>query len=167
MSFLNKKNLQLDDIDKTIIKTLSSDSRKSSRQLASELGVSHQTVLSRIRQLEKAGVIKQYTLVVDFDKVGFPVKTMTLIEAGKLGDTGFRKIEEYLKSEPCFISASQLDGTFDLYVVGVFRDQKEAKEKLLELRNVLSKHVDLKSFKNHAIWQTIKHTHSVNISLDE
>lgn len=62
--------MRLDEIDISIIRTLSEDSRLSVRELASRVHRSATTVFERLRRLESEGVIRQYTLVVDQDAVG-------------------------------------------------------------------------------------------------
>ena len=150
----------MDETDYRIIYELSSDCRLSSRDLAIRIGTSHQTALSRIKMLEDEGVISKYGAFVTWSKAGFPVVTMTLIEAGKFDSSKFEKVSEYIRNEKSFTSASQLDGTYDIYVIGVFRNQDEAKTKISKFREFVSENLDVKSFKNHSVWNIIKHTHS-------
>lgn len=156
---MDKKTLHLDDIDYKIIRELASNSRLSSREIAKKVNVSHQTVISRIKLLEDEKIISKYSAFIDWFKTGFPVVIMTLIEAGNFDKKGFKLVEEYIRNEKSFVSASQLDGTYDIYLVGVFRSQDEAKEKMSDFRDFLSKNLDVKSFKNHSVWNVIKHTH--------
>jgi len=59
------EELELDELDRKILTLLSEDSRRSYREIAKHLGVSHATVSGRIRRLEEEGVIKGYTVILD------------------------------------------------------------------------------------------------------
>ncbi|MEM2102101.1 MAG: winged helix-turn-helix transcriptional regulator, partial [Candidatus Bathyarchaeia archaeon] len=48
----------LDETDVEILKTLTTDARLSSRQIAKQCGISIGTVLSRIKKMEKEGIIR-------------------------------------------------------------------------------------------------------------
>ena len=56
------------DLDVEIIKILQKDSRKSFREIAKQLDVSHVSVSSRVKSLEERGVIRGYTTIVNPDK---------------------------------------------------------------------------------------------------
>lgn len=61
---------QLDKIDEDIIKVLQQDCRLSVRELAAKVHRSATPVFERLRRLEREGVIKSYTALVDLDKIG-------------------------------------------------------------------------------------------------
>ncbi|NYZ80144.1 Lrp/AsnC family transcriptional regulator [Candidatus Micrarchaeota archaeon] len=164
---MDKKTLHLDETDHAIVHALANNSRMSSRDVAKHVGVSHQTVLSRIKMLEDEGIISKYGAFVNWFKLGFPVVTMTLIETGKFDEKSFKTVGDYIRTEKSFVSASQLDGTYDIYIIGVFRNQEQAKEKISKFRSFLSENLDVKSFKNHAVWDVIKHTHASPLEKDE
>jgi len=59
------------DVELKLIAELMKNSRKSDRELAKKIGVSQPTV-TRIRtKLEKEGYIEEYTLIPNFQKLGF------------------------------------------------------------------------------------------------
>jgi len=56
------------------------DSKRSDRELAKVLKVSQPTI-SRIRhELEKSGVIQEYTIIPDFRKLGFEIMALTFFK---------------------------------------------------------------------------------------
>ena len=61
----------MDKLDLSIIESLSRNSRTPFMQIARKLKVSESTVRKRVSSLEKKGVIKKYSLVVDTSKIGF------------------------------------------------------------------------------------------------
>ena len=64
-------SIKLDGIDKNIIRSLQINGRIQNNDLAREIGLSASSCLRRVRLLEEAGVIKNYTAVVDPQKIGF------------------------------------------------------------------------------------------------
>ena len=74
-----EKPLHLDEMDKKIIKSLLLNPRKSSRQMSKEIKASHQTIISRVKSLEDKKVVEGYTTLVDWDKLGYPVRAMFVI----------------------------------------------------------------------------------------
>jgi len=61
----------LKDVELRLVSELMKNSRRSDRELAKELGISQPTVSRLISRLQKEGVIKEYTMVPDFCKLGF------------------------------------------------------------------------------------------------
>ena len=59
----------LDEIDRDILRRLSADGRLSYTDLADYIDLSRVSVRKRIERMEDAGVIKGFTVVVDWDLV--------------------------------------------------------------------------------------------------
>src|SRR5258708_14290797 len=63
----------LDAVDIGILQLLAEDARTSQRSLARALGMSPPAVGERIARLERAGVIRGYTLDIAWPEAGFPL----------------------------------------------------------------------------------------------
>jgi len=75
-----------------LISELLRGSRRSDRELAKATGLSQPTV-SRLRtKLEKEGYIKEYTIIPDFEKLGYTIMAITFLKLKKALDP--EKIEE-------------------------------------------------------------------------
>ncbi len=61
----------MDKLDLGIIGILSKNSRTPFMEMARRLKVSESTIRKRVSNLEKNGVIKKYSLIVDTGKIGF------------------------------------------------------------------------------------------------
>jgi Lrp/AsnC family transcriptional regulator, regulator for asnA, asnC and gidA len=102
------------DIGLKLLAELMKNSKTSDRELATKLGVSQPTV-SRIRaKLEKEGYIKEYTLIPDFQKLGFEIMAVTLVKLKRELKKGeLEKIwefaDELLEKSP-FAYVMALDG---------------------------------------------------------
>ena len=63
----------MEDIDREILRLLLADGRMSYTDLGRATGLSTSAVHQRVRRLEQRGVIKGYTVVVDFEAIGLPL----------------------------------------------------------------------------------------------
>ena len=59
----------MDSIDEKILTILKQNARTKVTHIAKEVHLSEPSTLERIRKLESTGVIKQYTTVIDYEKV--------------------------------------------------------------------------------------------------
>jgi len=155
---MDKKGLQLDETDQQIIKILSANSRKSGREIANELNLSHQTVVSRIKDLENKKVIRGYTSILDWKKIGYGVNMGIFVEFGKLLEGDLDKIREYVAKEPSFAFGCTLTGKYDIFLIGLFKTTEEADEKTTKLRHFLSHNTDLHRFRADTMTQLLKHS---------
>lgn len=65
-----KRMITVDDLDKGILRALQENARQTYKEIGDHLGVAHSTVFDRIKRLEKQGVIRKYTAIVDLAKTG-------------------------------------------------------------------------------------------------
>ena len=70
MSNIKLRNLKLDLIDRRILRELQADGRMSYTDLAPKVGLTTSPCLERVRRLERGGVIKDYTAVIEPQAVG-------------------------------------------------------------------------------------------------
>jgi len=75
--------VKIKDVELKLISELMKNSRRSDRELANATGVSQPTVSRVIKKLESEGIIREYTMVPDFHKLGFEILAFTF-----LGTTG-------------------------------------------------------------------------------
>jgi DNA-binding Lrp family transcriptional regulator len=66
----------LKEVELKLVCELMKNSRRSDRELAKVLGVSQPTVSRTLKKLEKEGVIKEYTMIPDFAKLGFGIASI-------------------------------------------------------------------------------------------
>jgi DNA-binding Lrp family transcriptional regulator len=78
-----------------LISELMKNSRRSDRELAKAIGVSQPTVSRTIQRLEKQCVIKEYTMIPDFTKIGYALLTVTLVKHREGPDS--KQLEEGAK----------------------------------------------------------------------
>ena len=64
------------EVEWKLVCELMKNSRRSDRALAKVIGVSQPTVSRMMNKLEKEGVIKEYTMIPDFAKLGFEIMSI-------------------------------------------------------------------------------------------
>ena len=70
---------KVDDNDRKIISILSKNARSSLRDIAGVVNLSPSSVRNRMERLVELGVIKKYTLDVDYRKLGYEIQVIVLI----------------------------------------------------------------------------------------
>lgn len=68
--------MDLDALDRALLRELQTDARRTNRDLAASTGVSPSTSLERVRLLRERGVITGYHAAVDLEAVGRPVQAL-------------------------------------------------------------------------------------------
>jgi len=62
---------RVDKIDIKIIELLAKNARMTYKELAETLGTTRQRISRRMDKLERIGIIKKYTIVPDYDRLGY------------------------------------------------------------------------------------------------
>lgn len=116
------ERLHIDDVDRKILNELLRDCRRSYRSLARRAGISVGTVLSRIRKLEKAGVIRGYSALLDHEKLGYQLTVVAEITVlkGKL-----LEMEEAIGRLPNTCAVYDVTGLTDALVIAKFHTREE------------------------------------------
>ena len=73
-----KKGMGMKDVELKLLQELMKNSRRSDRDLAKAVGVSQPTISRTIKKLEKEGIVKEYTIIPDFGKLGFELMAVTM-----------------------------------------------------------------------------------------
>ena len=102
---------------KDLLKLLEKNARLSAAELAAMLDKSEAEIASQLEKLEKTGVIKGYTTVINWEKVGADHVT-ALIELGvsPKKDSGFDEIAQEIAEFEEVESVKLMSGGFDLAV---------------------------------------------------
>lgn len=70
---------KIDDNDRKIIEILSSDARTSLRDIKKKVDLSPSSIRNRMERLVNIGVIKRYTVDIDYRKIGYDIQVAALI----------------------------------------------------------------------------------------
>ncbi len=113
-----EKTMSTDKLDLTILKHLALHGKEGIRSLARSLRRSPSTVSERIRRMEREGLIKGYTALIDYFRLGFQINAITLIQVdGKY----IEELEKELAREPNVRAVYDVTGEYDVAVILTFR----------------------------------------------
>jgi len=119
-----------ENLDAQLVNALLGDGRASLRSLAEELDVSVTTVSNHLKDLENAGVVRGYTPIVDYDKLGYDVTAILQlkVEGGALPD-----LTDRLRQHKQMVSVYEVTGDYDVIAVGKFEDTDDMNHLIKEL----------------------------------
>jgi len=69
----------MDDVDLAILRSLIKNSRITISQMSKEIDIPDATISNRLKKLEKS-VIKRYTLIPDWQKIGLEITSIIIIQ---------------------------------------------------------------------------------------
>ena len=112
----------LDEIDKKIIKVLQDDARTSLRKISELVKVSLGTVSNRVKRMEKNGVIKGYSVILDPDQIGWELNVVIglRIQKGRLIE-----IQERIAKDSRVHGVYDVTGDFDSMVIARAKNRKD------------------------------------------
>ena len=101
---------EVDETDLNIIKQLSQNAKMSFADLGKKIHLTAPAVHARVKKLEKAGIIKNYSAEIDFKKIGMPVTAFVRIQTGKqrCSEVG-KQLMKYPEIEECHSVAGEDD----------------------------------------------------------
>ncbi|MEM2237534.1 MAG: Lrp/AsnC family transcriptional regulator [Candidatus Caldarchaeum sp.] len=108
-------NPELDEKDLRIIEELMDNAEQSITELAAKLKMPRTTVQERIKRLKQLGVIKKYTVQVDYSKLGKPATAFILISFQQ-GTMPQKKLAQEIAKMPEVVEAHLITGEWDILV---------------------------------------------------
>lgn len=104
-----------------IINILLENSRLSAREIARKANCSVVTVLNKLKQLEEEKIIKGYSAVVDYEKLGYDVQAVISlrISKGKL-----LEVEQKIAVHPNVFAVYDTTGNFDCELIAKFKTRR-------------------------------------------
>jgi len=111
----------LDEIDRKLLRELLKDSKRSHRELARKIGVSTATVINHIQRLETAGVINDYTVRLDTERLGYELTVITEITVSK---GRLLEVEQEISKIPNVCAVYDITGLTDAMVIAKFKSRR-------------------------------------------
>lgn len=107
-------------IDLQILSLLQEDGRLSFNKVARRLGISVGTAFYHIKNLEKKGILKGYTAVVDTDKLGYTFTALILIQAE---GSQLSSVEQEIAKTADSVAVYDITGGYDIAIIAKFKDR--------------------------------------------
>lgn len=124
----------IDNIDRQIVLSLQEDAHLSNAALAEKVGLTISTIHERVKKLEKKGVIKSYTALVDAEALGKPIMAFIRLTVGTTpGDylESKNRVVQVCQAEPDVMECHGVAGE-DCYIIKVRAASPKDLERLIE-----------------------------------
>ncbi len=144
----------IDETSKKVLAEYLQDSRQSFREVARKIGISSGTVASRIKEMEENGVIKKYTTLLNYEKLGFELTAITeiTVSEGMMIEVG----NEISKIDHT-VGVYNVTGDSDILVIAKFRSRaalSDFTKTILKLEHVVRT-------KTHVVLNTLKEDYGI------
>ncbi len=125
----------MDAIDRKIVSALQADGRLTNQELADRVGLSPSPCLRRVRNLERSGVIRGYTAVIDQERYGLPINVFVSIRLERQTDAALKAFERGIEGLDEVMECYLMTGSRD-YLLRVVSDSLKSYERFV--REVLA-----------------------------
>ncbi|MDH2900593.1 MAG: Lrp/AsnC family transcriptional regulator [archaeon] len=144
----------MDQIDAKLLNELAKNSSQSTKKLAEKIGVTRQTVASRITKLEKRKIIDGFRAKIDYSKLGYNIFFVLFLKLGSFDEALLSAaLDDFRASHHVLMDAS-VTGEWDIMQILAFRNTKEYDQYIANLRTKYGK--VFRDSKSHAILRIFK-----------
>jgi len=116
-----KDKVEIDDVDLEIIRRLKENSKLTYKEIAEAMGISIGAVYNRIKRLEEHGIIKGYTINIDYSKLGYDLTAIIMLQ---VDGPHIIEVEEKLAKYEENMSVYDVTGDFDIVVIAKVKDRE-------------------------------------------
>jgi Lrp/AsnC family transcriptional regulator, leucine-responsive regulatory protein len=145
----------LDDVDWQLLGLLQKDGRMTNADLAKSVGLSPPSVLQRVRTLEKAGLVRGYTALLDPERLGFRITAWVQISLALHQEQPIERFRKSIQDIPEIMESYQVSGDFDFLLKVIVRDMRSYE---VFVREKLSKVKGIQQIKTSFVFGTNKYT---------
>ncbi|MBR0801034.1 Lrp/AsnC family transcriptional regulator [Bradyrhizobium jicamae] len=153
-------SIDLDSIDRAILKTLQQNGRIRNNELAERVGLSPPPCLRRVRLLEEAGVIERYVALVDPAKVGMGLALSARVWLTGQDNETFDTFVEAIRRLPQIVECHLVAGDCDFLLKVVAKDLEAYRRFQIE---ELASIEGVRGIKAAVLMQRIKRSHEIPV----
>ncbi|MFT7037093.1 MAG: Lrp/AsnC family leucine-responsive transcriptional regulator [Cyclobacteriaceae bacterium] len=130
----------LDEIDKTILRILQKDSKKTAKEIAGILSLTISPVYERIRRLENHGYIKKYVAILDKKLINRSVSCLCQVSMQQHSEAFIEKFENQIQGlhevQECYHMAGEVDFILKINVDSLDDYHDFVRYKLSKIENI-------------------------------
>ncbi len=115
----------LDHRDIEILRLLQQDAKISIKKIGERISLSPTPVYERIRRMERMGIIKGYTAVIDRHKVGLKLPVFCRVSLQLHTRKHINKFERFIEQTPEIQEAYHIAGDYDYLLKVLVKDSNE------------------------------------------
>ena len=125
-----KENYQIDNVDRKIISLLMKNTMMPYTEIGHRVLMSSGTVHVRMNNLQKAGIVKGTSLVLDYAKLGYDLTAFVgvYLQKGSIYDKVIKRLEKI----PEVVEAHYTTGVYSIFMKLVCRNTEHLREVLNE-----------------------------------
>ena len=157
---METESIKLDAKDIEILRALQQEARLSNKELAAKVHLSTTPTYERVKRLERTGVIRQYTAILNANKLNQGFAVFCSIKLRRLNREMALAFTEMIKTIPQVTECYNISGAFDYLLRIQAPDMKYYQQFLL---NVIGSHDNIASIESTFVMEEIKHNYSINI----
>lgn len=117
--------LQLDAIDRKLLRALQHDSRRSIQELGEAVGLSASACHRRVKALEQSGAIRNYRAVLDANRLGFTMEFFIEVGLQSQSEPSLDAFEAAVVEIPEVLECHLMAGQSDYILRVVCRDHED------------------------------------------
>lgn len=131
---------QFDEVDVQLLSLLQGDGRITNAELAKRVGLSPPSVLQRVRQLERSGIVKNYVALLDPEKLGLKLTALTEITMSLHQEQPIERFRKSVQDIPEIVECYHVSGDFDFLLKILVKDMRAyevlLREKILKIKGI-------------------------------
>ena len=127
-----RRPYELDDLDRRLLELLRANARMTNQALSENLGVAPSTCLARMKTLQRAGVIRRFTIEVDPKASGQTIEALISVRLRPGARPQMAAFGENLKKVPEVTQFFFVGGVDDFLIHVVTRDTDHIRQFVLE-----------------------------------
>jgi Lrp/AsnC family leucine-responsive transcriptional regulator len=152
--------ITLDKIDRNILRELQQNGRISNVELSKRVGLSPTPCLERVKRLEKSGVIKSYTALLDPNQLNASLLVYIELTLNRSSPDVFERFNQAANQLDNILECHLVSGDFDYLLKTRVADMSAYREVLSQ---TLLKLPDIKDSRTYVVMEEVKYLTSINI----
>ncbi len=162
MLMKTRKRPELDSRDRAILDILQEQGRIPLTRLAALVGLSITPCATRLRRLERNGVIRRYGAALDARMLGPCVRTRVEITLAQHRAGDFARFEAAIRQTSEVIECDAVGGGIDYLMIVLSRDIEHYRE---VMEGLLARELGIAAFRGYVVTKRIKETVSLPLEV--
>ena len=122
----------MDEVDRTLLRTLAANARSTGAALAAASGVSESTVSLRLRALQSSGIVRGYHADVDLDSLGVTVQAFIAVRFVTIAREDIEQFRDDAPGWPGVLSVFNVAGADDFLLHVAARNASDLRDFVIE-----------------------------------
>ena len=107
-------SVMIDEKDKIILAELKKNARNSTKNIAKKVKIPRVTVHDRIRKMKERGIIKSFSIMIDYKKIGFSSEVFIFVSFLPNPEVSQRQLAKHIAKLPGVSEVHIISGEYDL-----------------------------------------------------